>query len=316
MSIYRMINPHFDDGLLVWSDDYSGRYQPIDYDIQFDCEWKLFLDRQPGFHQHTGVDTCDAWIDDRIYELTGVSHYIQTRRYGSLMVAGLEWIRNRTGKGQERRDVGGRLILDPKFSIGHFRGKDCLDVGCGAGRWTRTLLALGAKVKSVDVSAHGLKSTKRFNDDVEYLNLFDILETRPDIHRAYNFTICWGVIMCTHDPKLAFRNIAATARPGGELYTMTYCPGYHDSLDITNHRKHYHRNLTTKQEKLEYAYKISDIRDNCINQLDMLNTFYNWVVPEEVVYGWYEENGFSDVLTLNSAEKYKCANHILGRRLE
>ena len=30
-------NPHFDDLRVVWSDEYSGQYQPVAYDQQFDA---------------------------------------------------------------------------------------------------------------------------------------------------------------------------------------------------------------------------------------------------------------------------------------
>jgi hypothetical protein len=96
---------------------------------------------------------------------------------------------------------------------------------------------------------------------------------------------------------------------------MIYAPGYHNSDDIVNHRKHFHRNLKTIEEKLQYAYDISDSPENCINQFDMLNTFYNWVIPEEVIYNWYRITGFDNIITLNAQEKDKCAFHIIGTKL-
>src|SRR5262249_25888060 len=171
------------------------------YREQFDQQWRLFLEKQPGFVRHTGVETEDAWIDDRIYDLTGVR---------GLLVA---------SRADASRDVGGRQRLDLRFSVDFFRGEQCIDVACGAGRWAPGLLALGAKVKSVDVSEHGLASVKRFNPDVERLDLFD-LGHRSDLHERFDFAICWGVLMSTHDPKVAFENVAKTVRSGGGLYLM------------------------------------------------------------------------------------------------
>ena len=48
-------NPHFDDDRVVWNDVFSGEYHPVRYQEQFDEQWKLFLERKLGFHQHTGV---------------------------------------------------------------------------------------------------------------------------------------------------------------------------------------------------------------------------------------------------------------------
>lgn len=306
-------NPHFDDDRVVWDDGYSGCYEPVEYGTQFDDQWRLFLERRVGFHRHTGVETSDPWIDGRIYELTGFRNFIESRKFGFVFPLVNRW-RRLFGDSEERRGMGGRLYLVPRFSIDHFDGKRCLDIGCGAGRWTRALIALGAKVKSVDVSEHALRSTRRFNDDVEKLDIFTIDSERPDLHESFDITICWGVVMCTHDPKVAFQNVAKTVSQGGELYTMTYAPTYHASEEVLNRRRHYHRNLRGFEERLAYAYEVSDTPENAINLLDMLNTFYNWVIPEDVIHGWYRDAGFHDIVTLNRNEPHNCAWHVLGTK--
>jgi len=305
-------NPHFDDDLVVWSDAYSGTYESIAYDQQFDDQWRLFLQRQKGFHDHTGVETSDEYIDDRIAELTGVRDFLLRQRWGMLapIVSRLSGRHAR----QERRGVGGRLWLDPKFPIDFFKGKRCLDAGCGAGRWTKTLQSLGARMKSIDVSEHGLASTRRFNSDCERLSLFDI-EQRHDLHRAFDFTICWGVVMCTHDPRRAFDLVASTVKPGGSLYLMVYAPTYHASEQVLTWRRRYHRECRTFDEKLAFAYSAADRPENAINLLDMLNTFYNWTIPEDVCFAWFRENGFTDVTLLNRAEPHACGLHVLGRKV-
>lgn len=293
-------NPHFDDNRVVWSDEYSGQYVPIAYDVQFDDQWRLFLERAIGFRDHTGVEISDNFINDRIYELTGVKDYIAT----SPDIPGAE----------QNRDIGGKLYLEPKFPIDFFQGKRCLDIGCGAGRWTKTLKTLGAQVKSTDVSRHGLASTRRINDDVEELNLFDILEKRPDLQGYADFTLCWGVLMCTHDPYLAFRNVAETVKPGGELYIMVYAPTYHSSDFVLNTRRRFHQQVRSNEEKIAFAYEVSDTPENAINLLDMLNTFYNWVIPKNVATSWFEKHGFEDITVLNLHEPHNCGWHVKGRK--
>jgi SAM-dependent methyltransferase len=309
-SAARRVNPHFDDRRLIWKDEYSGVYEPAPYSEQFDDQWRYFLEKRTGFYNHTGVETADCYIDDRISELTGVTEYLSKRRFGPLYGVVSWWRRRASAEAQ--RDVGGRLYLEPKFAIDHFRGKRCLDLGCGPGRWTRTLLTLGALVKSTDVSRHALLSASRFNADVEELDLFEILPKRHDLHEAFDFTLCWGVLMCTHDPRLAFANAAKTVKAGGELYVMVYAPAYHVSDFVIENRKFYHENFLTPQEKLEYAYQISNSPNNAINLLDMLNTFYNWTIEEETVHNWFAEFGFKQVVTLNRDEPGKCAYHVWG----
>jgi SAM-dependent methyltransferase len=289
-----VINPHFDQQRVIWKDEYSGDYRPIDYGGEFDPQWKHFLEGQRGFTRHTGVETEDAWIDDRIYDLTG--------HRGVLVPE----------DAPADRSVGGRQHLDLRFGLDYFRGKRCIDIACGAGRWTRALLALGANVKSVDVSEHGLASVSRFNRDVERVDLFDI-ERRPDLHGQFDFALAWGVVMSTHDPSVAFANAARTVRPGGALYVMVYAPTYHNSPAVLAQRAQYHR-LRSADEKLRYVYEVAEDPSNAINYMDMLNPFYNWVVEEQTIHRWFERHGFVNVVTLNGSEQEPVAYHVFGTK--
>ena len=46
--------------------------------------------------------------------------------------------------------------------------------------------------------------------------------------------------------------------------------------------------------------------------LDMLNTFYNWTIPESVCEQWFRANGFRDITLLNRNEPHACGLHMLG----
>ena len=304
-------NPDFDDGFVVWSDDFSGRYQPVMYANQFDDQWRLFLEGKTGFRDHTGVEVTDPYVDDRIFELTGVRGTIERRKWGAFYPLLAAW---RRYKGlDERRGIGGRLYLKPSFPIDYFQGQRCLDIGCGAGRWTRTLMALGAEVTSAEVSESALASTRRFNGDVRRLDIFDIA-SHPELQASYDFTLCWGVVMCTHDPKQAFEHVASTVKPGGSLYIMVYAPTYHASDAVREMRHRFHRECRTIEDKIAFTFSVAQDPKNAINYLDMLNTFYNWTIPEEVVHEWYKKAGFSEIVTLNKEEPHNCGWHVLGRK--
>lgn len=304
-------NPHFDDARVIWSDAFSGEYASIAYDEQFDDQWRLFLERKTGFCDHTGVETNDEYIDDRIAELTGVHNVLYRRKWGALASL-MSRLSGRAAR-QDRRGIGGRLWLEPKFALDYFEGKRCLDAGCGAGRWTKTLKSLGANMKSIDVSTHGLASTRRFNDDVAKCSIFEI-PSKPELQSAFDFTLCWGVVMCTHDPRAAFEAVAATVKPGGSLYLMVYAPTYHTSPQVLEWRARYHRECRTFEERLAFAYKVADRPENAINLLDMLNTFYNWTIPADVCFEWFRAAGFTDVTLLNRNEPHACGLHVLGKK--
>jgi hypothetical protein len=120
--------------------------------------------------------------------------------------------------------------------------------------------------------------------------------------------------MSTHDPAAAFASVAKTVRPGGGMYVMVYAPTYHNSPDVLRQRAHYHRQLRSSQERLQYVYEVADSAANAINYMDMLNPFYNWVVEEETIHNWFRQQGFVNVVTLNASEQGPVAYHVFGTR--
>jgi hypothetical protein len=118
--------------------------------------------------------------------------------------------------------------------------------------------------------------------------------------------------MCTHDPKQAFEHVASTVKPGGSLYVMVYAP--HASDAVREMRRRFHRECRTVEDKIRFTFNVAQDPDNAINYMDMLNTFYNWTIPEDVVHEWYRKAGFSHVITLNKEEPHNCAWHVLGHK--
>ena len=60
-----------------------------------------------------------------------------------------------------------------------------------------------------------------------------------------------------------------------------------------------------EERKLEIGRAMPDL-------LDMLNTFYNWTIPESVCEQWFRANGFRDITLLNRNEPHACGLHMLG----
>ena len=305
-------NPDFDDDRVIWNDEYSGIYQPVSYSDQFDEQWRLYLERKIGFCDHTGAETSYEYIDDRIFEITGIKNYLLSQKWGALTP--LVSILSGREKRRERRKVGGVDHFDLRFSIDFFRGKKCLDIACGAGRWTKTLTSLGANVFSIDASGHALKSTMRFTPTIEKLDLFEIPE-RSDLCGVFDFVLAWGVLMHTHDPKKAFESAAKAVKPGGAFYFCVYAPHYHASDFVRSSRRKYHKELLLPAERLAYAYELTDGKpEMAISYLDMLNTFYNWTIPEEIIFKWCADNGFSEPIIINRSDAGRCHHHTLTWR--
>lgn len=311
-------HPHFDLNLVIWDDRYSGQFAPLaDYDNQFDLQWKLAQEGAAAYQQHPGADISDTYIDDRIYEWTGI---------------------HPKGGGLRDSSAGSRK-LDHSIDPNLIKDKRCLDLCCGMGRWTRVMQRLGARsVLSVDASPNAINSVTRFNANVRQIDLFALPKDHPDMLGAFDFVCFWGVAMCTHDPKLAFEIAASTVAPGGWLYLMVYADGgLHSWRSTQAQRKRFH-SLGSQEERLDYVKKVSSLAwgndysllDNIRNALfrlagrpgfhllgilDMLSPSYNWVIPYRTAHNWFRCQGFDPVIHLNCRQFRPCAYHILGKKV-
>ncbi len=310
-----MRNPHFDDNRVVWLDEYSGVYKPPVYDDQFELQWKLALQGNADYFDTPGASTDDAYVADRVYEWTG---------------------EHPNGGNTFSHPGMGSYVLDHPIDPNLIKGKRCIDVGCGMGRWTRTMQRIGAReVLSVDVSASALDSTRQFNPHVERADILRLREEHSEWIGQFDFANLWGVAMHTHDPRLAFASAAAMVRPGGAIYLMVYAPeGIHNRRLTLAQRRYFHT-LTNAIDRLAWVEKVQarswdtalPFIDNVLNLtrnlrglprstkmgiLDMLEPVYNWVIPLDTVHSWMSDYGFSNVTVLNSKQTNKAAHHVLG----
>lgn len=307
-------NPHFDENLVIWKDEYSGRYLPPKYSSQFELQWKIALEGDREYYNAPGVNVDDKYIDDRIYEWTG-HHPTAASFFDSSM---------------------GVRVLDHPLDIGLIKGKKCIDIGCGMGRWTRTMMRLGAaSVLSVDISESALKSVKKYNPNACRVDIMEIPAMHPELVGQFDFANFWGVAMCTHDPLKAFLSASSTVKSGGALYLMVYAPEGPHGKRLTNIQRKKFAELRTTEEKLaltdhvyrrewDKSYPLIENLKNCaknilhrprgykVGFLDMLEPFYNWVIPLDVISGWMNRGGYGEVVVLNENESPKCAFHVLG----
>lgn len=310
-------NPHFDENLLIWKDEYGDKYKnsaPPPH-THFDLQWKLALEKTAGYDTHPGANTEDGYIADRVYEWTGI----------------------RPGGGGFMDDSAGTRKLDHPVPVDFIRGKKCIDIGCGMGRWTKAMQMIGAEsVLSVDISEHGLKSVSAFNPNTLRTDITELTSDHPELIGQFDFANIWGVPMATYNPKKTFMHAAKTVKKGGSLFTMIYAPEGMHGLKITNlQRKKFH-SLKTVEERLNYVDDVFNrkpdwsyypaynnlrmIASNVLGRhkggkvgtLDALEAWFNWVVPLETIANWIEEAGFEKWVLANEFEKRKCAYHILA----
>jgi SAM-dependent methyltransferase len=232
----------------------------------------------------------------------------------------------------------GERVLDHPLNIDLIRGRRCIDIGCGSGRWTKVMLTLGAEsVLAVDAAESAIESASRVTPYCLRADLMRIPEEHPELVEGFDFATFWGVAMCTHNPLAAFTAAASTVRSGGSLYLMVYAPDGMNGREVTRVQRCTYQRLRALEDQLAYvehvrnrewdwAYpwranvenilrKMLRVRkEDRIGVLDMLSPFYNWVIPLDVIKNWMMEAGFSEVTLLNDRRRRKGSYHVLGTK--
>ena len=124
-------------------------------------------------------------------------------------------------------------LLEERFKLSELdlefiKGADCLDFGCGSGRYCFALSKLGARsVHGVDFSPDNIKLAKQRVGDLTdskdiYLEEGDITKIFTDIKDKYDFVIAQGIIQCMENPFKALTILHNILKSGGRIYLFMY----------------------------------------------------------------------------------------------
>jgi ubiquinone/menaquinone biosynthesis C-methylase UbiE len=110
-----------------------------------------------------------------------------------------------------------------------FRGKRCLDAGCGGGRFSFAMAQMGAaSVVGIDVSAEGVADASRRRDALgltqvsfRQASLLDM----PFGDGEFDFVCCSGVLHHTVSVERGLAEIHRVLAPGGSVYLLLYGAG-------------------------------------------------------------------------------------------
>jgi 2-polyprenyl-3-methyl-5-hydroxy-6-metoxy-1,4-benzoquinol methylase len=163
---------------------------------------------------------CQYPIDDQIPRF--VRHGEYTRAFG------LQWRRYRqtqldshSGVPITERRI--RRTLGEALWNG-LQGKQVLEAGCGAGRFTEILLNRGAIVSSIDLSEAVDANAENFPpSDTHTIAQADILHL-PFANEQFDLVLCQGVIQHTPSPEAAITALFNQVRPGGWFVFDHYTP--------------------------------------------------------------------------------------------
>lgn len=109
--------------------------------------------------------------------------------------------------------------------LGPVRGKDVLEVGCGAARWSHALAAAGARVVGLDLSNAQLRKARRERRRAGRVALIRAnAERLPFVDDAFDVAFSdWGALTFS-DPRKTVPEVARVLRPGGRLVFATSSP--------------------------------------------------------------------------------------------
>jgi ubiquinone/menaquinone biosynthesis C-methylase UbiE len=107
-----------------------------------------------------------------------------------------------------------------------FKGRTCIDAGCGNGRGALFMLKNGAtRVTALDISNENLKSVARNLTNFGFSN-FDCqqtsLEEIPIADASVDFVWCNGVLMHTAKPDACLQELARVLKIGGQTWIYVY----------------------------------------------------------------------------------------------
>ena len=116
-----------------------------------------------------------------------------------------------------------RFFAETGWDKEDLSGKNILEVGSGAGRFTQILLGFpGAKIYSVDYSS-AVESNFINNGPNDRLSLFRAsIYEMPFAKSQFDKVICMGVLQHTPDVEKSVQSLIEMVKPGGELVVDFY----------------------------------------------------------------------------------------------
>lgn len=157
----------------------------------------------------------------------GIPRFCEVENYTNSF--GRQWNKFQTTQ-IDREGIGGepskvRFFAETEWRVEDLAGLDILEVGSGAGRFSRVVLeATDAELFSVDYST-AVEANKRNNGSVApgrfHLSQASIYEL-PFADNRFDRTFCLGVLQHTPDFEASVHALVRKTRPGGEIVVDFY----------------------------------------------------------------------------------------------
>jgi SAM-dependent methyltransferase len=249
----------------------------------------------------------------------GVPRFVDSGAYASTFGRQWNWFRTVQIDSQNRsRASADTFRATTGWTSDVLAGRLVLDAGVGAGRFAECAAAGGAVVCGIDLTeAIDAAFANIGRNPGVHLAQADIfsLPFRPG---TFDMAYSIGVLHHTPDTEAAFRHVADTVRPGGQMAVYLYA-----RYGLAHRGSDTLRRITTKLPTslvlglttlaipLHYVYRVpvlgralnlaapispeSNWRWRWLDTFDWYSPTYQWKFLYPEVFRWFQANGFHDV---------------------
>ena len=138
-----------------------------------------------------------------------------------------------------------RFYKNTRWDDASLKGKNLLEVGSGAGRFTEVLLKTGVNLFTIDYSNAVEANWKNNKQNKEFFIAQADIYNLPFRKNSFDYVFCFGVLQHTPDPKLSFLKLVEFIQPGGQISVDVYLKNW-KSLFVT---KYWVRPITKRMDK-------------------------------------------------------------------
>ncbi len=184
-------------------------------------EWSCPVHQKPLTNDGNALSCPDG---DSFPSRKGIPRFVGGRTYADAF--GAQWNKYRATQLDSytgttiTRDRARRCLGEESWA--GLAGKQVLECGCGAGRFTEILLGKGAHVTSVDLSEAVDANQDNFPISENHrIAQADILQL-PFEQQRFDVVFCLGVIQHTPNPEETIASLYKQVRPGGSLVLDHY----------------------------------------------------------------------------------------------
>jgi SAM-dependent methyltransferase len=192
-----------------------------DTSLPFWPQWHCPIHREP-LRDSGAILACPE--GDNVQRISGIPRFVTNSYYADAF--GVQW--NRYKRTQFDSYTGATMSRDRALRcIGEelwreLEGKQVLECGCGAGRFTEALLGNGAYVTSIDLSDAVDANHENFPQNERHrVAQADVLQL-PFAPRQFDVVFCLGVIQHTPNPEQTINCLYEQVKPGGTLVIDHY----------------------------------------------------------------------------------------------